>query len=89
MPGETLAIVAGSGMLPRLIAEDRATRGAPYVVVALEGVDLDWTGGHPVVSAAFEKPGKLFSDLRARGGGAFSRAGGIKRPHLNPMRFDF
>ncbi len=88
MPGDTLAIVAGSGTLPRLIAEDRKTRGAPYVVVALEGVALDWTEGHPVVPAAFEKPGRLFADLRARGCGAITLAGGMKRPELNPMRFD-
>lgn len=88
MPGDTLAIVAGSGILPRLIAEDRAARGAPYVIVAMEGVDLDWIGGHPVVEAAFEKPGRLFSDLRARGCGAVTMAGGMKRPELNPMRFD-
>jgi DUF1009 family protein len=88
MPGDTLAIVAGAGVLPRLIAEDRAARGAPYVVVALEGVALDWTDGHPVIQAAFEKPGRLFSDLRARGCGAITMAGGMKRPELNPMRFD-
>jgi DUF1009 family protein len=88
VPGETLAIVAGSGMLPRLIAEDRAARSAPYVVVAFEGVDLDWTEGHPVVTAAFEKPGRLFSDLRARGCRAITLAGGMRRPDLNPMRFD-
>jgi DUF1009 family protein len=88
MPGDTLAIVAGSGMLPRLIAEDRRARGAPYVVVALEGVALDWTDGHPVVAAAFEKPGRLFADLRARGCGAITLAGGMRRPDLNPLRFD-
>ena len=88
MPGETLAIVAGSGVLPRLIAEDRAARGAPYVVVAFDGVDLDWTDGHPVVAAAFEKPGRVFSDLRARGCGTITLAGGMRRPELNPMRFD-
>ncbi|MBP7241697.1 UDP-2,3-diacylglucosamine diphosphatase LpxI [Amaricoccus sp.] len=83
-----LAIVAGRGVLPRLIAEDCARRGRAYRVVAFEGVPLDWTDGHPVVTAAFEKPGRLFADLRAAGCRAVTLAGGMARPTLNPLRFD-
>ncbi len=83
-----LAIVAGRGVLPRLIAEDCARRGRPYRVVLFEGVDLDWVGDHPTLAAVFEKPGRLFSDLRAAGCGEITLAGGIKRPDLNPLRFD-
>ena len=57
MPADGLAIVAGRGDLPRLIAEDCARRGRTYRVVAFDGVPLDWTDGHPVLRAAFEKPG--------------------------------
>ncbi len=49
---------------------------------------LDWTAGHPVVTAAFEKPGRLFAELRAAGCRAVTFAGGIARPTLNPLRFD-
>ncbi len=83
-----LAIVAGRGALPRLIAEDCARRGRPYRVVAFDGVPLDWTDGHPLLPAVFEKPGRLFADLRAAGCGAVTFAGGMARPELNPLRFD-
>jgi DUF1009 family protein len=83
-----LAIVAGRGALPRLIAEDCARRGRPYRVVVFDGVPLDWTAGHPVLPAVFEKPGRLFADLRAAGCGEVAFAGGIRRPELNPLRFD-
>jgi DUF1009 family protein len=83
-----LAIVAGRGALPRLIAEDCARRGRPYRVVVFEGVALDWLEGHPTLAAAFERPGRLFAALRDAGCGAVTFAGGIVRPKLRPMRFD-
>lgn len=88
MTGDGLAIVAGRGVLPRLIAEDCARRGLPYRVVVFTGVDLDWAQAHPRLAAAFEKPGRLFSDLRAAGCGRVTFAGGISRPSVNPLRFD-
>jgi UDP-2,3-diacylglucosamine hydrolase len=83
-----LAIVAGRGDLPRLLAEDCARRGRPYSVVRLEGMDLPWLDGHPVIPAAFEKPGRLFTALRDAGCRDVTFAGGIRRPGLNPLRFD-
>ena len=83
-----LGIVAGRGALPRMIAEDCARRGRPYRVVAMEGVGLDWEADHPVIRAVFEKPGRLFADLRAAGCTEVTFAGGVARPELNPLRFD-
>jgi DUF1009 family protein len=88
VPGEGIAIVAGRGDLPRLIAEDCARRGVPYRVVLLGGLKLDWTAGHPVIAARFEKPGRLFADLRAAGCRQVTFAGGIVRPRLRPLGFD-
>lgn len=83
-----LAIVAGRGALPRLIAEECARSGRPYRVVVFDGVSLDWLDGHPVLRAAFERPGKLFAAMRDAGCGAVAFAGGIVRPKLRPLRFD-
>jgi DUF1009 family protein len=83
-----LAIVAGRGELPRLIAEACAREGRPYRVVSFDGVPLGWTAGHPVISARFERPGRLFAVLRAAGCGAVTFAGGMTRPRLRPLRFD-
>ena len=88
MPGDGIAIVAGRGALPRLIAEDCARRGQPYRVVVFEGIELDWLEGQPVLPAIFEKPGRLFADLRAAGCRFVTFAGGMTRPRLNPLRFD-
>lgn len=88
MAGNGLAIVAGRGALPRLIAEDCVRRGRPYSVVVFDGVALDWLAGHPVIAAAFEKPGRLFAALRAAGVGTVTFAGGLERPALKPLSFD-
>ncbi len=88
MSGPGLAIIAGRGALPRLIAEECARRRRSYTVVSLPGTPLDWTEGHPVTPAVFEKPGRLFSTLRAAGCTEVAFAGAIARPELNPLRFD-
>ncbi len=88
MSGPGLAIVAGRGALPRLIAEDQARRGLPYCVVRLDGTALDWAEGHPVIDAVLEKPGGLFAALRRKGFGAVTFAGAVRRPSLDPRRFD-
>lgn len=85
---EKLGIIAGSGALPRLVAEDCATRGQDYIIVQFEGVELGWLSGHPVISAAFEKPGKLFKALKAAGVATVTMGGAMGRPRLNPLRFD-
>ncbi len=84
-----LAIVAGGGVLPRLIAVDQKRRGLPYRVVQFDGVEIDWAADHPVIRATFEKPGRLFADLRSADCRTVSFAGGLKRPRLNPLKFDF
>lgn len=83
-----LAIVAGRGELPRLLAEECARRGRPYRVVIFQGVELPWLDGHPSIAARFEKPGRLFSALRAAGMGAVVFAGGLARPAIRPLAFD-
>lgn len=85
----TLAIVAGDGVLPRLLAEDCARRGRDYRVVLFADHAPDWTDGQPVIRAAFEKPGALFEALRKAGCGHVAFAGGMQRPKLNPLRFDW
>ena len=83
-----LAIIAGGGELPRLLAMDAAARGRPYLVVRFEGVPVDWADEHPHYTARFEKLGALFAALRAADCGRVVFAGGMARPNLNPLRFD-
>ena len=58
-----LAIMAGSGDLPRLLAEKCRSSGQSYLVVQFPGAPLDWTEGHPVVAVQFEKFGHIFKTL--------------------------
>ena len=89
LPDRTaLAIVAGQGALPRLLAEECSRTGRRYFVVVFEGTHLDWLDGHPVIPAVFGKPGRLFASLRQNGCREVTFAGGMKRPNIRPMRFD-
>ncbi|MCF6273007.1 MAG: UDP-2,3-diacylglucosamine diphosphatase LpxI [Rhodobacteraceae bacterium] len=85
---ECLGIIAGGGVLPRLVAEDCAVRGQPYVVVHFKGVELDWLTDHPTIKASFEKPGKMFAALKKSGVSTVTMGGGMGRPRLNPLKFD-
>ena len=85
---DTLGIIAGGGVLPRLVAQDCVARGQGYVVVQFDGIALDWVSDLPVIPAAFEKPGKLFKNLRKAGVATVTMGGAMGRPRLNPLRFD-
>ncbi|MEC9435080.1 MAG: UDP-2,3-diacylglucosamine diphosphatase LpxI [Pseudomonadota bacterium] len=86
--GGALALVAGAGDLPRLIAEDRRRRGLGLLVVRFEGVHAPWAEGMDVLDVPFEKPGRLFKAMKAKGCDRVCFAGGMTRPKLDPLRFD-
>lgn len=83
-----LAIVAGDGLLPRLLAEDCLRRDRRFTVVLFAGFRPDWVADLPTIDAAFEKPGRLFRALRQDGFGHVTFAGSMRRPQLSPLRFD-
>lgn len=88
MTASSLAIIAGEGDLPRLLAEEVERSNRPYSVVRFSSAAFDWESAHPVITAQFEKPGRLFSDLRRADCGEVVFAGSMVRPVLNPWRFD-
>jgi len=83
-----LAIVAGRGNLPKLLAEHCVRTARPYRVVRVGGMALDWLGSHPVIEAEFERFGALFEALHSAGCTSVVFAGGMERPNLDPARFD-
>ncbi|MEM6438455.1 MAG: UDP-2,3-diacylglucosamine diphosphatase LpxI [Pseudomonadota bacterium] len=85
---DALGLIAGSGALPRLIVEDRRSRGLRTFVVRYAGVCAPWADGFPHADLPFERPGDLFTALRRAGAGAICFAGAMRRPWLNPFRFD-
>jgi len=88
-PKSVLAIVAGEGNLPRLIADDCDRQGQAYLLVLFGGFTPEWSVGRPQCHAEFEKPGKLFKALQVAGCQHVVFAGAMQRPNLNPMRFDW
>ena len=84
----TLAIVAGRDTLPRRIAEDRAARGLPYLVISFPGTTRPWMEGHPHEEHRFEKPGRLFRALARAGVEEVVFAGAMDRPRLRPWAAD-
>ncbi|MEM8791113.1 MAG: UDP-2,3-diacylglucosamine diphosphatase LpxI [Pseudomonadota bacterium] len=83
-----LAIIAGSGDLPRMIAEHRAKSAAPYVVISFDPDIHDWMQGHPHERHLYERPARLFRALRAAGVTEVVFAGATNRPRLRPWLFD-
>ena len=86
LPG--LAIMAGTGVLPKLVAEQCKRIGRPYKVVVFGVMELDWTDGHPVIEAMYEKPGRVFKALKMAGIHQMTLAGAVTRPEFKVWRFD-
>ncbi len=83
-----LAIIAGAGDLPRLVAEECARTSRPYQVVGFGNAALKWAVDHPLYVAQFEKPASMFKALKNAGCGEVVFAGAMARPNLNPLKFD-
>jgi len=85
---DPLAIIAGEGVLPRLVAEECRRIGRASQIVIFEGTELDWANHYTTINAIFEKPGRLFRALKKAGCTEVTMAGAMTRPKLNPLRFD-
>jgi len=79
----------GSLNLPRLLAEHCATQGRTYTVVGFGNAALKWAVDHPLITAQFEKPARMFKAIKSAGCTQVVFAGGMARPQLNPLKFDF
>ncbi len=88
MSQATLAIIAGTGQLPELLARSAAEMGRKVVLVCFNGYRPEWRRNEPLIEATFEKPGALFKSLHAEGCKELVFAGYILRPRINPLKFD-
>lgn len=75
------AILAGTGVLPKLLLE-----AASAEVVQFMGVPVDHVT--PTLEARFEQLGNLFDTLRDRSVTQVCLAGAMARPALDPVKFD-
>jgi len=83
-----LAIIAGSGALPRLLATACKTQTRPYILVEFAGQTLDWAENHPRLRADFHQLGAMFDALLQAGCREAVFAGAMQRPHLDLQRLD-
>ena len=79
-----LAILAGQGALPQMIALSHPQA----IFVHFAGVAYGDLPEAQRLEASFEKFGQMFGDLQAAGVTEVVFAGGLARPALNPARFD-
>lgn len=78
-----LALIAGAGSLPRVLAQAQAT---PPLICALEGFEPEGIAPNQVFR--LETLGTLLQDLKAQGITEVCFAGGIRRPPVDPSRID-
>ena len=84
-----LAIIAGAGRLPQLLADSAQDRNQLVTVVCFAGnEDLNWAPDVPVTSAQFERPQSLFDALHAQDVTQVVFAGAMNRPAMDPTKFD-
>ena len=83
-----LAIVAGEGDLPRLLAEHCASTGREYIIILFAGFLPAWVENRPIFKANFEKPSRMFKMLEEGGFRHVTFAGAMQRPQLKWTKFD-
>jgi len=83
MTQTSLAIVAGLGHLPKLLAE---ASGA--VLIRFPGYEQGWHRPDQVIEAEFERLGALFETLKQQGIAEVCFAGRVDRPAFRPDRLD-
>lgn len=87
-PPGLVAVIAGTGDLPRRIAEARRDAGLPYLLVIFPDCWEDWMAEHPHQLHRFEKVGSLFRALRRADARHVVFAGAMNRPRIRPWAMD-
>jgi DUF1009 family protein len=86
----TLGILAGSGGLPRILAETASADGRSIFIVAFRGqADPATVVGFPHVWVRLGEAGKTISELRKAGVLDLVMAGAVRRPSLGELGLDW
>ncbi len=84
-----LGIIAGRGPLPCLLAEAASARGLPLHIVGIRGEASDDIERFPHTWMKWGELGKLFGALDGNGCRDLVIVGGVNRPDLANVKFDF
>ncbi|MBD3679293.1 MAG: UDP-2,3-diacylglucosamine diphosphatase LpxI [Rhodobacteraceae bacterium] len=83
-----LALIAGEGRLPVLLAEHLAAQGRAFQLCELEGFPAENPTGAEVIRFRVERLGSFLSTLKKRGVTEVCFAGRVQRPKLDPKKVD-
>ncbi len=84
-----LGIIAGRGPLPCMLAEAAVARGLPLHIVGIRGEASDAIERFPHTWMKWGEVGKLFDALEGNGCRDLVIVGGVDRPDLANVKFDF
>lgn len=85
---DAAAIIAGTGDLPVVLARELIRGGRRVVLAEMEGFAAENPLDLPLIRFRPERLGSLFKALRAEGVGDVVFAGAVRRPRLEPSKFD-
>lgn len=83
-----LALIAGQGRLPGLLAEQLERDGNKFEIFEMAGFPVDALTGHPVRSFHIEQLGSLLDMLVKEGFEQVCFAGSVRRPKIDPGLID-
>ena len=83
-----IALIAGTGSLPRLLAERLAAKGDTPIICAMAGFPPDVPVHLPRLDFRLETLGSLLATLTLRGVTRLCLAGAVRRPAVDPAAID-
>jgi DUF1009 family protein len=87
---DKLAILAGGGLLPQMIVDERMRHHQETFVIAFKGfTDPEWVTQHPHEWVSLGQVGKIFKTLKNQNITQIVFAGHIKRPGWTQIKPDF
>jgi DUF1009 family protein len=84
-----LGIIAGSGLLPSIVADAAAARGLPLHIVGISGEASPTIERHPHTWVKWGEVGKVFAALDKHGCRDLVIIGAVTRPDLAHVKLDF
>ncbi len=84
-----IAIIAGSGDLPRVIAEHQAAIGNTVFIAGLKGFAGSWIGRFNHTVLGLGEIGRLFEELKSNGVETLTFAGNVSRPDFRKLKPDW
>ena len=87
--GAKLGIIAGNGTMPMTVAQAAIAAGRPVYAVAIQGAARQGIEEYPHTWVNFGEIGRVLKLLKREGCEDIVIIGGVQRPKLDELRFDF